>query len=457
MKRLIGVLLLAAVVVTMIVVAGAAETEKKIVFTADTAEAKVGDTVTVTLSLEGFENCDTFMFYDPEYNTEALEWTGGSWMINGLMSDYVMDSSVVNRLEQGRSDVLYAEKPIELSDKDVATFEFRVLKETGLEEIGFNVIAKNGDTVLSKNAEVVNAEVRLAQPVELKTFLGTNITMGNALDLNFAFSTSHVDATGYAEIVRTFADDRADEVTRISLADCEVRSGAYVITYNGLAAKEMCDEVTVTVYDADDQQISVKYSDSMRSYIMRNIDKSSTNNEVRTLFVDMLNYGSAAQENFGYAKDDLANNQLTDAQKVYGTQKIPDCENDRVTSGSNTYMGTNFVLENKISMQMAVKAADVSGGSMEIDFTNHYGEKINVTVQAEEATIQGSYAIFEIDEIVVADGRQDITCTFRDAGGNVVETVVDSMESYIARMGGSNQWLYEIMKFSDSAYAYLHN
>ena len=50
MKRLIGVLLLAAVVVTMIVVAGAAETEKKIVFTADAEEVEAGDTVTVTKS-----------------------------------------------------------------------------------------------------------------------------------------------------------------------------------------------------------------------------------------------------------------------------------------------------------------------------------------------------------------------------------------------------------------------
>ena len=300
--------------------------------------------------------------------------------------------------------------------------------------------------------------VKDEEPVELKEFLGTNITMGNELDVNFAFSADYVDSTGYAKIVRSYADDRADDVVTIKLSNCEVRSGAYIIKYSGLAAKEMCDELQVTVYDADNKQISVTHTDSMRAYIMRNIDKTTFSAEVRTLFVDMLNYGAAAQENFNYNTDDLANSELSEAQKAYGTQTNPSCTNNRSVTGNNTsaYAGTNFVLENKISMQFAVKTSDISGGSMEASFTNHNGQKVNVTVQAADATTSGNFTIFVIDEIVVADGRQDITCTFKDASGNVVVTVVDSMESYVARMGGSNEWLYAIMKFSDSAYQYLH-
>ncbi len=132
MKRLIGILVLvAAVIVTLIVVTGAEETDKKIVFTADVSEAQVGDTITATLSLEGFEDCDTFMFYDPIYNEDALEWVGGEWLIDGLMSDYYTEAEM-NGGAEGRSGVLYAEDAIALEAADVVNFRFEVLEETGL-------------------------------------------------------------------------------------------------------------------------------------------------------------------------------------------------------------------------------------------------------------------------------------------------------------------------------------
>ena len=37
-----------------------------------------------------------------------------------------------------------------------------------------------------------------------------------------------------------------------------------------------------------------------------------------------------------------------------------------------------------------------------------------------------------------------------------IDAVVDSLESYVARNANKNPWLYEIMKFSDAAYASLH-
>ncbi len=330
----------------------------------------------------------------------------------------------------------------------------------------------DGSTVTSKNVpdgyEVKNDNGTWGVvTVELKEFYGTNLTLGNELDINFAFSTEHVENTGYAEIVRSYADDRADETITVQLSDCAISGSYYVIKYAGMAAKEMCDEIKVTVYDADGEQVSVTRTDSIRDYILRNVDKDNlattstrTVEETRTLLIDMLNYGAAAQTNFEYNTDDLANSTLTDAQKAYGTQTTPTCENTRSVTYANTdkvaYLGTQFVLESKISMRIAILTSEITGGTADISFVDHYDVEQKVTINAAECETDGSYTLFKIDEIVVADGRCDVTCVFKNADGEEVVTVVDSMESYVARNGASYPWLYEIMKFSDAAYASFH-
>ena len=105
---------------------------------------------------------------------------------------------------------------------------------------------------------------------------------------------------------------------------------------------------------------------------------------------------------------------------------------------------------------MGIYTDKIAGGYAEVSFTDHYGKEIKVTIDAEECDVREAFTIFRIDEIVVADGRQDVTCVFYDAEGDVLVTVVDSLASYVARMGGNYSWLYEILKFSDSAYNYFH-
>jgi hypothetical protein len=60
---------------------------------------------------------------------------------------------------------------------------------------------------------------------------------------------------------------------------------------------------------------------------------------VDILLVDMLNYGAAAQTQFGYRTDDFANKNLTEAQKAMATGPVA-CSNNQV-AGTN-YIGSNL-------------------------------------------------------------------------------------------------------------------
>ena len=181
---------------------------------------------------------------------------------------------------------------------------------------------------------------------------------------------------------------------------------------------------------------------------MRNVDKKDA--ESKALMVDMLNYGAAAQVYYGYNTEDLANAKLSETQKAYGTATKPAVTDIRV-KGAN-YLGTRLELGSSIGMQMNFVGTTANMYAV-IEFTNHSGVKVSERVAP--TLISGSYLIV-IDQIVVADGRMPVTVTVYNADGTVYGSATDSMASYIARMTGADALYENIMKFSDSAYAYLH-
>ena len=284
-----------------------------------------------------------------------------------------------------------------------------------------------------------------------------NMTLGNSLAMNFAFPQDAMeDWDGcYAKIVKTYADGRANKEITIPYAQwgsAGINGVAhFALKFDGVAAKEMSDSVYVTIYDAQGNAISNTWEDSVRGYAMRTLNNPKTSKESAIMVVDLLNYGAAAQAYFNYNVGDLANNQMTEAQKALATQDAP-AEDIRV-KGPN-YLGSNLGLESQILMRMAFKGTDTSMYAT-IEFTNHAGREIKVELEGSEF---GATGAITIDEIVIADGRKPVTVTIYNADGSVYASATDSMESYIARMRVDKyDPLFEaILKFSDSAYNFFH-
>ncbi len=95
-------------------------------------------------------------------------------------------------------------------------------------------------------------------------------------------------------------------------------SGSYIVTTDGIAAKEMGDERYYAAYAllADGTYAySPLYQYSPEKYALSRIEKSENEN-LKALCVAMLNYGAAAQVFFDYRTDDLMNSGLTTAQQA---------------------------------------------------------------------------------------------------------------------------------------------
>ncbi len=253
-----------------------------------------------------------------------------------------------------------------------------------------------------------------------------------------------------AVITKEYADGRDDKTVTVVVSECEIVAPYYAIEFTGVSAKEMCDTVSVQLFDAEDNAISEKKVDSIKDYAERTL-RRSTNAESKTQLVDMLNYGAAAQVEFEYAQDALANRDLTDDEQALATQTV-ETENNLV-SGTN-YAGSRLVLKERIELQIGFRNIDNTCRAEYSYISHSSGEVKTVEVAGEDFIDLGSIVGVAITEPVVADCRNVVTVTVYDAEGEVVGYAEDSVESYASRMGGD---LFEmIMKFSDSTYATQH-
>ena len=213
----------------------------------------------------------------------------------------------------------------------------------------------------------------------------------------------------------------------------------------------MSDTFYVTIYNADGVAVSNAKTDSVRDYVMRNVDTQTAT--LKTLMVNMLNYGAAAQVNFKYGTDDLANKLLTDTQKAWGTTEVATLNNNQV-KGTN-YMGTRLVLESRIQLQVAF-----TGMTREMyatyTYTDNKGKEQTVRVEGADFVDVGVLGV-EMSELVYADARNNVEITVYNADGTVYGTATDSIEGYAQRnVKDPNDVVMALMKFADSAKAYLY-
>lgn len=323
---------------------------------------------------------------------------------------------------------------------------------SGLEEASYGGTKAQWDAISvgTGNAELVD----LLWSMELFNIAGANVKMGDSLTMYFYVANSNVPGEDYyAVITKTYADGRADVVKTVDYSEWEAYGSSMKrFSFEGIAAKEMCDDLYVTVYSGDGTQVSNEWIDNVRTYAHRGLSGTS-NAELKTALVDMLNYGAMAQNMFKYNTADLANSQLTAEQAALATDTVT-YENKQVKG--DKFAGGSLVLESQLILTMYYSGIDTSMYAV-VSYTDSYGDPVEVTVPGSEFTSRGSLLGVSVTGLNIADGRQLVTCTIYDSNGNQVGSGADSVESVVARAiaAGNDEYLY-IIKFVESAYQYLH-
>ena len=290
----------------------------------------------------------------------------------------------------------------------------------------------------------------------------TNMRFGSDLSLLFAFKQSELASLEgvYAEITKDVTGGA--DVTVTVLASDETLwttttiNGVkyYVIEFTGIAAKEMTSDITIVIKDAEGNALSNPFTSTIQAYAMDKIVNSSKE-EFRVALVDMLNYGAAAQDYFDdYNMDKPANGLLTEEQK--GLASAEGTYEDKKEVDETYYNATNLRFVSKINLLFRLKIPYETYAVF--TWTDHYGKAHEVRIDNDKYTTSSGMYVVELEDLVVADARQMVTCTiYKLSDNSVVTTVVDSVEGEVASTTTAVRSLYvAFMKFADSAYEYLH-
>lgn len=299
--------------------------------------------------------------------------------------------------------------------------------------------------------------------VEKFNFCSNNMTLGSSLAMTFYLDPANLEEgeTYTAVITKEYADGRANAVVEIPYADWIDYYSWKAITFNGIAAKEMTDNISIEVFDGNGVSVSECWTTTVEEYALSAFDDESATEELRTVLVDMLNYGAAAQVYFEYNTADLANADLT-AEHLACASTSTSAWADTTVFDNTYFYGNGLYLKDTINLALYFHNIGTATHAT-ITYTNHYGTT-DYSYDV-EFTQDGSLKEVKIGTLAVADANTVVTCELKDADGNVITTVKDSIASCVAyamtldstKADANLMAVYNaINKFATSAYAYFH-
>ncbi|MDE6470596.1 MAG: hypothetical protein K2L19_06200 [Eubacterium sp.] len=293
---------------------------------------------------------------------------------------------------------------------------------------------------LRNNRQSVSAEVPPDEPsIDLENFKikTVSLSLESSITMNYkVLKTAVVDFENpYIEFTRN------DKITTVT--DYTEQGDYYVFSYRDVAPQAMNDNVQAVLYatynDVLYNSAPVDYSVSAYAYAM--LDKCSSNQyaRLRTLLVDLLNYGAAAQIYQNYKTDDLVNADLTDTQKSWASSQelnltnVTDKACDIVDNPAVEWKSVGLQLNNSVAVRYKFAADNVDDIQLKVTCGKSewlYGAENFVD------NGDGTYT-FVFNDLNADKMQKDIYITAMNGDSAVSNTMRYSVESYAKQIQDS--------------------
>ncbi len=224
--------------------------------------------------------------------------------------------------------------------------------------------------------------------------------------------------------------------------------------FPGIFAAEMGNRITARVSAVKDGETVYSQADeySVKDYAYSRLEKTSSAT-YRTLLVDMLNYGSAAQTHFKKNAGNPVNADLTETQAAWGTQEelvTRDNESTETLAGATAEInGKNLVFDSSVFLRYRMAFAegqDMSKVKIVFTYPNLKGEVQKQTVKASRFGTSGSYYTADCTNIIPSAMRQIVSATIYDGNTPISSTLNYSIETYVHnRLIGSSQETFKVL------------
>ena len=380
-----------------------------------------------TLSFEGLEN--TISVVNGEKISAELpmiperEGYVGAWSIDGvrITSDtlytfgkdaqatisygLISYSITINRVDGSQGLITFtvedrAEKLLEIqptpADKEyVYSFEESIPTQLELKNYTFN-------------------EVKSEAPPST-AIVSQSLTVGEAFSMNI-----YVVVIGEVPQMRFAMGERTVTVEGKLVDESKQK---YVYTFEGIAADQLSDTFTATLFNGEEEVDSLQYS--VEEYLEA-LSKTEINDKLKTLIADIVAYGQAAERYVGRTESgiqtvsELAPSLYTELTDSHYKKSISTSENVEATSVYVEYSGAN-----KIVVRFVATAT----------------ENLTVTVNGEKAgytLVEEGNTVYEVQSSPVYVNGMDNSYTFVfSIGDETVQTVRYSVKAYAHQMQNS--------------------
>ena len=298
-------------------------------------------------------------------------------------------------------------------------------------------------------------------------FYGWSLTLQDNIALNYAVDARFFADGCYTDPSVTFTiGDRTVTVTEYNTTKY---AGYYIFTLTDIAPHQMGLTVSATLSAADGETtVTTDVAEySIKTYCYNKLNDKNTSDELKTLIVDLLNYGAATQTYVG-STDPLVNADLTEAQKAFGTQEDATLETvaksnyQTVENATVTWAGAYLTLTDAVEMKFVFNAASTEGLTVKVTTADPAdSESVGNTWTITEFTryAEGMY-IANFDGFYADQMSEIVYVTVCDSEGNAISnTYRYSMESYAyAKSSDANEDLADLvkamMKYGNSAKAF---
>ena len=293
---------------------------------------------------------------------------------------------------------------------------------------------------------------------------GASLILSSDITVRYLAKKERLDNIGYTDVKAKVVLGNTStiitpEIITVGGIEC------YSFKYYNVFPKQMNDKMYVTVYGKLNDKVyaSDVFVYSAATYAYNKISNDTTQETLKTLLVDMLNYGAAAQIFSSYNTENLVNANLTTAQKAYGTQTLRELENHKLvpslgeSDGEDTAVETwdvewsanSLILENNIVLRLYFSLT--SNDTIIVKITDEYGN-LKKTINNSDINLKEisgqNYYYFDFDDMRASELSVPFCFTAYNQYDQAVSgTYIYSVESYAySKQNDSNVNLANLVK-----------
>lgn len=338
-----------------------------------------------------------------------------------------------------------------------ATYEYDGTKTATCERCGATDTVVDEGSKLEENAPDLSG-------FAIKT---VSLSLHNSIKMNFK-----VLKTAVADFENPYMVFDGEGFNKITVTEYTEQGDYYIFSFAGISPQMMNNEVSATLYATYKENGNLyasgtrKMSVKTYAYAMLGIyaaDDTESGKKLKTLIVDLLDYGAKAQVYTNYKTDKLVNADLTEAQKAWGTVETPalvnitDTAYKTVANPTAAWQGVGLVLDNAVQVRGKFTVASVENITVEV-LCN--GKSYIYTKDDFVANADGSYYVY-FDEILAQQMGKEILMTVCENGTPCSNTMRFSVESYAKEVQDSayagsalDDLTQAMMRYGKSAEAY---